>query len=228
MKLVDEGVFLFRTPYSETSLIATFYTRDYGIKKYIFKGGKKKSYNLFPLAISEITFYERKESTLSNLTAVDPVFKQQIQFDAVRSTIAFFIAEALRKSIDNYEKDEDLYHFITDNVKLLDTTKSLSLFPIQFLVGLSEHLGIQPLIEGSRNVINYREGIIGEGSAFDKDCDEGEHIGLLIDLYQEDIKENYPKSVRMKALQAIIKHFSYHIPRMEHMETLEIVHEILS
>ena len=43
MKLVDEAIFLFRTNYSDTSLIATYYTKEHGLQKFMFKGGKKKS-----------------------------------------------------------------------------------------------------------------------------------------------------------------------------------------
>lgn len=228
MKQVDEGIFLFRTSYSETSLIATFYTNNHGTKKFIFKGGKKKSHNLFPLAISEITFYERDESDLSNLTGADPVLRQEIQFDPVRSTIAFFMAEVIRKSIETNEKDPELYDFLIQTITGLDKTKDLSVYPIKFLTGFSLQLGIQPLIESNRPIINYQDGTIGVGSNLDANSEEGDHIQLLVDLFKENAVKVYPKEIRMQALRSMIKYYGFHVPRMEQMETLEILHEILS
>lgn len=228
MKQVDEGIFLFRTSYSETSLIATFYTKNLGLKKFIFKGGKKKAHNLFPLAISELTFYERKESDLSNLTSADPIHKQELQFDAVRSTIAFFMAETIRKSIDSHEKDFDLYQYLVETISELENTNELSLYPIKFLVNLSIQLGVQPLIEGNKPIINFQEGILGVGTGDTANTEQGAHIQLLIDLYHNNTNDNYPKQIRTQALKAMVKYYGYHVPRMEQMETLEIVHEILS
>lgn len=228
MKQVDEGIFLFRTSYSETSLIATFYTKSYGTKKFIFKGGKKKSHNLFPLAISEITFYERKESDLSNLTSADPILKQEIQFDPIRSTIAFFIAEVIRKSIETHEKDEELYSYFSNSIAQLGNSEELSLFPIKFLAGLTSQLGVQPLVEGSLPVINFKDGTLGVSASINEHRDEGEHIQLLLDIFNNKVDLAYDKQQRMLALKALVKYFGYHVPRMEQMDTLEIVQEILS
>lgn len=228
MKKVDDGIFLFRTSYSETSLIATFYTKESGIKKFIFKGGKKKAYNLFPLAISELTFYERKESDLSNLTSADPISRQDIQFDPIRSTIAFFMAEVIRKSVDTHEKDEALYNYLVQTIQSLEQASELSLFPIQFLVDLSIQLGVQPLIEGSAPVINFKEGTLGVGDPSRDDREGGGHIQVLMDLFNNEVKTDYPKDIRMNALKSMIKYYGYHVPRMEQLETLEIVKEILN
>ena len=228
MKKVDEGIFLFRTSYSETSLIATFYSKESGIKKFIFKGGKKKSHNLFPLAISELTFYERKESDLSNLTNADPISRQDIQFDAIRSTIAFFMAEVIRKSVDTHEKDEALYNYLVQTIQSLDKSSELSLFPIQFLVDLSIQLGVQPLIEGNNPVLNFKEGTIGVGEPVGQDKEGGNHIQLLMDIFNKKESLTYPKDTRMNALKAMVKYYGYHVPRMEQLDTLEIVQEILS
>lgn len=228
MKLVDEGIFLFRTTYSETSLIVTFYSRDHGLKKFIFKGGKKKAHNLFPLAISELTYYERKDSELGNLTAADPICKQEFAFDPVRSTIAFFITEVIRKTVDQSEKDEELYLFLKDQISRLDTAESVADFPIQFMVGLTEQLGIQPMVESNGRTMKFDEGTIGNGPVMiSADSDAGDHIQLLSNYYTGNVPVSDHK-LRENALNTLIKYMGYHIPRMQHLETVEILKEILS
>ena len=99
MKAVDEGVFLHRTPYSANSLITTFYTREKGLQKFLFKGGKKKGYQLYPLSVSELNFYGREGSDLINLTSAQATSNHSFQFNPVKSTIAFFIAETIQKCV---------------------------------------------------------------------------------------------------------------------------------
>jgi DNA repair protein RecO (recombination protein O) len=228
MKLVDEGIFLFRTTYSDTSLIATFYTRDHGIKKYVFKGGKKKSHNLFPLAISELTYYERKETDLSNLTSADPITKQSFPFDPVRSTIAFFIAEVIRKTVDQSEKDPELFAFLQEQIVNLDETEHVADLPIRFLVGLTNRLGINPIVEEPGRTFKYDEGVIGNGpELISSDSDAGEHVEYLSRLFlNESVSVDH--KTRNQALGTLIKYIGYYIPRVQNLDTLEIVKEILS
>ena len=69
MKSTDKAILLNRINYSESSLIITYYTLNNGIQKFLFQGGKKKANNLFPLSISEITYYNRPDSSLGKVTA---------------------------------------------------------------------------------------------------------------------------------------------------------------
>jgi len=48
MKQLDEAIFIHRTPYSESSLVVTFLTKEYGHQKFFFRGGKKKSIPALP------------------------------------------------------------------------------------------------------------------------------------------------------------------------------------
>ena len=103
MKLTDDAISIHKSDYSSSSLIATFLTKKNGLQKFIFKGGKKKAHNIFPLALSEITYYGRNTDLL-NLTDVESRFPQQLQFNPVKSPFCkhFFIISAIKKAIVDF------------------------------------------------------------------------------------------------------------------------------
>ena len=225
MKKVDEGIFLFRTTYSETSLIVTFYTRSSGLKKCIFKGGKKKAHSLFPLSICEITYFERNDSDLATLVESNPAMNTEFQFDPIRSSVAFFIAEVVRKCIETHEPDSEMYAFLKNTVVRLETSESISTLPIEFLLGFAKVLGIQPIIMGSNPAFNYADGTIGENKG--SIGSEGPEVHIIVGALQ-GLELNYSKMDKSNALKAIIDYFAYHIPRMEKLDSLEIVKEVIS
>ncbi|NVK66745.1 MAG: DNA repair protein RecO [Flavobacteriales bacterium] len=229
MKSTDLGIFLHRISYSNTSLIISFYTQENGLKKFIFKGGKKKAHNLFPMGVSELTYYDRKESDLLQLTAAEPAFPTDFQFDPVKGTIAFFMAEVIRKVVHLNEKDAALFRFLEDSVRKLNASKESQLIPVFFMIDLAEWMGVQPFIEND------------DHPHFN--LDEGRYEGILRSQYAvvsgevaELIKahilgweqKNYTKQVRIAALETMISYFRIHVPGVEKIEAYEIVKEVLN
>ena len=146
MKANDFGIFLHRSAYSSSSLIVTCYTFKKGLQRFIFKGGKKKAQNLFPMSHVELTFYGRNPDLL-NLTNVESVTPQSFQFHPVRASIAFFMAEVIYKCVHEGDNDTNLFHFFSRSSSALNTQESLPIFPLKFLIDLSEKLGFKPLNE---------------------------------------------------------------------------------
>jgi DNA repair protein RecO (recombination protein O) len=228
MKATDKGIFLHRLAYSETSLIVTFYTKSSGLRKFIFKGGKKKAHSLFPMSIGELSFYERKESDLLHLTSVDPATTHQFQFDPVKSTIAFFLAEVVRKCIQQGGPDEMLYNFVTDQISSLEENEDRQYYPIHFLIDFSEVLGIQPYIEDEQAAyFNLDDGTFDTSSKVELRVAAGEEARLIKQRILGVETMDYTKEVREKALEVMLDYYRIHIPNFDTVGSYEIVKEIL-
>ncbi|MFT4661172.1 MAG: DNA repair protein RecO (recombination protein O) [Patiriisocius sp.] len=228
MKATDKGVFLHRLAYSETSLIVTFYTKSSGLRKFIFKGGKKKAHSLFPMSIGELSFYERKESDLLHLTSVDPATTHQFQFDPVKSTIAFFLAEVVRKCIQQGAPDEMLYNFVVDQISSLEGNEEHQYFPIHFLIDFSEVLGIQPYIEEDQAAyFNLDDGTFETYSKVELRVATGEAARLIKQRILSIETLDHSKEVREKALEVMLDYYRIHIPNFDTIDSYEIVKEIL-
>ena len=229
MKSTDLGIFLHRISYSNTSLIISFYTQEKGLKKFIFKGGKKKAHNLFPMGLSELSYYDRKESDLLQLTAADPAFPTDFQFDPIKGTIAFFMAEVIRKVVHPNEQDLAMFRFLENAVHNLNDSTESHLIPVLFMIDLAEWLGVQPFIEneahGHFNLDEGRyEGVVrnqytvvsGEVADLIKAHILGKEINVL------------SKNHRVAALEVMIDYFRIHVPGFERIEAYEIIKEVLN
>ena len=230
MKQLDEAIFIHRIPYSESSLIVTFLTKEHGYHKFLFKGGKKKSHQLYPLSVSEIEFYARKESDLWNVTSAEPAFVQNIQFDHVKSTIAFFIADVLNMVLRGTEKDVSLYNFVRESIQQLNEEEELGLFPSLFLIGLTKQLGVQPLIEDATNKwLDLKSGSIGGY----RDLDTISIEGVLVDVITGKLQDHpllieLNKMQRQELLRVMLDYYKIHVPGFKEPGTYDIIREILS
>lgn len=229
MKTTDLGIFLHRISYSNTSLIISFYTKESGLKKFIFKGGKKKAHNLFPMGLSELSFYDRKESELLQLTAADPAFPTDFQFDPIKGTIAFFMAEVIRKVVQVGEKDLALFRFLEDAIHTLNDSEQSQLIPVLFMIDLAEWLGVQPFIENEAHQhFNLDEGRF-EGVVKNQYTIVS---GVTADLIKAHIlgtpKNTLTKQQRIDALEVMIKYFRIHVAGFEKLEAYDIIREVLN
>ena len=227
MKFVGKAILLNRINYSESSLIITYYTQQNGIQKYLFQGGKKKATNLFPLALTEITYYTRNDSYLGKITASETsTLLSEIPFDPVKSTIAFFIAEILHKCLQTEENEPLLFEFLTQSICELDKSDDVSIFPVKFLLDFSEYLGIKPHVIGENpTIFNLMEGTISNQKHEGDIYASGDVVKFIINCINKD--EKIDKPFRKEALNVLIQYFQLHIPQFKTLKTLDVIKEVL-
>jgi len=228
MKQNDHGIFLHRTAFSDSSLIVTYLTESQGLRKFVFKGGKKKAHQLFPLAPTELTFYGRPESDLMQLTATESMFPTDFQFDPVKSTIAFFMAETIRKCVHEFDTDTHLFAFVRNQVEQLQqANEAIGHLPLLFLIDFTEALGIQPLVAPNGTIFDLDEGNIGSHAPQGHRTAEGDTVTCIQRrINGHEISAN--KAIRDNALQIMMEYYKTHVPGLREFETYPIVQEILS
>ena len=229
MKTNDFGVFLHRSPYSSSSLIVTCYTFQKGLQRFIFKGGKKKAQNLFPMSYVELTFYGRNLDLL-NLTNVESVVPQSFQFHPVRSSIAFFMAEVILKCVHLGDNDEVLFKFFANYSSALNDEESLQIFPLKFLIDFSENLGFKPLSEvDEASVFNLDSGVFQHTHSTLERTFSGPGVLLIKELIEKNTLTDVPtKEAREEALTTYLNYFSIHSPRFQKLVSFDILKEVLS
>lgn len=230
MKQTDFGILLHRISYSESSLITTFYTKTGGIQKYIFLGGKKKSGNLFPLGIYEITFYRRPDSELGKLNEVNLLSSiQEILNNPTKTVISFFIAEILHQTLKTDEADFELYNYIQTEINQLSEEEDSQLFPCLFLLRFIGYLGITPLVTNSSD--DYFDLAQGEFTSNPKNHFQSIssisicHIRDYF-LTNEINRDEFVKN-RKEIVSILINYLTLHIPNFEGHKSLDLAKEIL-
>ena len=231
MKQTDSGILLHRISYSETSLITTFYTQNHGIQKYIFQGGKKKSGNLSPLGIYELTYYRRPDSELGKLNQVqliEPMYG--IFASPIKLVIAFFIADVLHQSLKTDIPDEPLFQFLMSSIHILNEDSNPQFFPATFLLSYIVHLGISPLIEEKdANYFDIQQGIFTNSPRNIVSTLQSDAAHIIRDYMEGiEIQELDFKKQTKEIVSILVTYLSFHVPNFKGEKCLSLAKEIMS
>ncbi len=155
---VTKAIVIKTIKYGDTSLIATCYTQNSGIKTYMLKGiltakkGKIKSAYFQPLSQVILTANHNNKGALNSISDIElSSFYQSIYTDIRKQTIALFLAEVLSYSIKEEEKNEALFEYIETSLNWLDNHDDSANFHLLFLFNLTKYLGFYPEL----NNLNY-------------------------------------------------------------------------
>lgn len=233
MKQTEEGILLRRSNYSETSLLVTCLTYERGLQTYLFQGGKKKHGNiLFPMAHLELTTFQRADSTLGKISAVElKSGGHEIVFDPVKSSIAFYTAELLLEIVKPAHQEKYLFRFLEEETQWIAHSSHLANYPLWLTAELTKISGIQPAIESdSPNVLD----LSGKLRAASNDYPGIQHESLhwLHDAFtrnkQEFLALPIPRNERMICLQALLAYLKEHFAGMRELKSLKIVQELFN
>jgi DNA repair protein RecO (recombination protein O) len=233
VKKVDYAILVNRINFSESSLVLTFFTRENGIQKFIFQGGKKKSGPLFPLSVVEITYFKRPDSELGKITNVEAKhLLTEIRSEVLKSTIAFFVTDVLRKSLHTEEMDLVLFAFLESEIQFINQNSKLANYPIWFLIQFSKHIGFFPYVTSENpQFLNIFDGQLSNTKPKEDVYYQGDSIKLITDLIHSDretaMQLNFPKAHRSEALKVLLSYYKYHVPHFNNLTSVEVINELL-
>lgn len=235
----SKAIVLHQVKYSETSVIATLYTEEFGRQSYIVNGirspkSKQKSGLLQPLFLLEIDAYHKtgrevqrlKEFRLNNIY-------QNIPFDVVKSTMSMFLSEVMYKVIRNVEADAEMFSFIYNSLLYFDTMKEgTANFHLWFLINLLGYLGVQPEnnyspIEKWFDQKNGRFVTFRPSFPNTPDMEESKIISQLIGLKYDDLDTfQLNGNLRFRLLEIIIEYYVIHFESIGEIRSLKVLNEI--
>ncbi len=166
--LIKTPAIVFRThKYGETSLIVELYTELYGLRKYIISGvrspkARTQANLLQVMNLLDIVAYNRDDRDLNRLKEIRPAYLYQaIPFDVRRGAVGLFMAEIVRKAIQEREPNVPLFHFLCQTFTGLDTTPHpVANYHLGFMVEFAVFLGFQSAGQytAATPVFDLREG----------------------------------------------------------------------
>lgn len=242
MLLKTRGI-VFRTlKYGETSVIADIFTEDKGLHTFI--GGSVRTakarmpYSLFqPMTAVDLVSYFRDESgalnRLKELRAAE--VWTQIPFDIRRGAVALFMAEICRKSIHEAEENPELFDFLLENLRWLDTSPHpIANLHLHFLLGLSGYLGFLPqneMEDGGELFFDLKEGAFSPVPPPHTLYMEPEQTAQLIELLQHPLEWCHEvaldRPARKALLQKLLQFYQLHVPGFSEINTPEILEMVM-
>lgn len=156
-----EAFVLNRRDFRETSVLAAFYSKDFGKIKGILKGIRSEKHRYASSAelfsLNKIVFYEKSRSEFNNITQCDLIDG----FFGIRKSLgaiayATYLAELVDMLTEANEKNNQIYELLYRSFNLLsageEPNKIVRIFELRFL----SSLGFAPTLD---SCINCGEGI---------------------------------------------------------------------
>lgn len=242
MLQTTKGIVIHHFKYGEKSVIAKIYTKDFGLQSYLLNGVRnKKSKNnaayLQPLSLVEINGYYKEGKGLQKVKNIglDVPFNS-IPFNISKSSIAFFLAETLHKSIKEEEVNDKLFDFLFNAIQVLDLKEQdYNNFHLLFLAQLTKYLGFYPQVSVRDKPNQYF------------DLQEGCFVSLqphhsaflppsLSSLFQAIFGTNFDvmdsltidSKQRKLLLNAFLDYYNLHLSNFENLKTLDVLEEVLN
>lgn len=234
---------VFRTvKYGETSVIADIFTEEKGLHTFIAGSVRtaraRMPYSLFqPMtALEMVSYFREEEGSLNRLKEVRAAeIWSQIPFDIRRGAVALFMAEICRKSIHEAEENRELFDFLLENLRWLDTTPHpIANLHLHFLLALSGFLGFQPqtdMADDGELFFDLQEGIfhaIRPPHAFYLEPEQTtQMLALLLSPLESchDILLN--REERKSLLNKLLQFYQLHLPGFSDVNTPEILDMVM-
>lgn len=236
-----DGIILHTVNYSESSIIAKIYTREFGLQSYMISGarGKKSKHRsalLQPLSLVDLVVSNSSKGGLHRITEINLLHPYvEIPYQVIKSSLLIFLNEILYKSLKEEHGDPELFDFLKNALLVLDLRQeSCAAFHIYFMLQLSPYLGFAPQGQPDEQhpFFNLVEGrftaVIPSHSHYlsENNC------RLFYDLITAGF-ENFhliplTRSQRKELLQAVILYYQLHVPAFGELRSLSVLEEVVS
>ncbi len=154
MSLVKtEGIVLKGFKYGDSSLIFSFYTRDFGKVKVLAKGIKRAKSRVSPpgtFSLVELVFYKREKTELHLLSSVETLKSfSGLTRSLNRFSWASAVCELLDQLIKGEESNQRIFNLSLKTLSRMELTDESSLEKLfwSFALKLSAHLGYKPKLD---------------------------------------------------------------------------------
>jgi DNA repair protein RecO (recombination protein O) len=237
MLVKTKAIVLSSLKYQEKSLIVKCFTLSDGLKSYFVPNaysGKKSNQKIAyfqPLTLLEIEANHKNKGTLEHFKDIKLATAfQTITSDVIKSTIVIFLSEMLHHSIQEEEKNEDLFTFLETALIWLDTHEETSNFHLILLLEITKFLGFYPDISDlDAKFFAMDEG--GFSPFLGINClleHETNLLKKLIVLKFDSNQKVFNGMERQLVLNILLNYYSIHLDGFKKPKSLEVLKEVFA
>lgn len=151
MRVDTPALVLATVRYGESDVIVKMLTESSGLRSYMIRGLQKSKKGAFrpamfqPLTQLQIQAMHRDKGQLERLTeAKVAVHYNSLHSDIVKSSMALFLAEVFKMTLQEQEPNPELYTFLSDALLALDAADAPMNFHLKIVLELQQFLGCYP------------------------------------------------------------------------------------
>ncbi len=237
MLVKTKAIVISSLKFQDKSLIVKCFTLSSGLKSYFVRdafSSRKASQKIAyfqPFSILEIEAVHKNKGTLENFKEIKSAVPfQTIHTDIVKSTMVMFLSEMLHYSIQEEEKNEQLFLFLETALTWLDHHDEISNFHLILLLEITKYLGFYPDIsEIDLPFFEMNEGIF---TFFQNGNVLSEHetnlFKKLLELKFDNDQKVFHVLERQILLKILIDYYSLHLEGFKRPKSLDILKEVFS
>jgi DNA repair protein RecO (recombination protein O) len=233
------GIILHQIKYTDSGIVAQLYTRKFGRQSFLIKGMRNKKagkHNILfqPMFILELEMYYKASREMQTLKEFSVAYTPyDIHSNVRKSTVAIFLGEILTSVLREESPHEEMYDYIEEAIIYFDRCmEDFANFHIAFLAGLSSYLGFEPSPRTRpENVFfDMKNGSFVplppvHGSYANEEVSE-----ILADFFSSSY-DNAGKIaltgiLRNEILETIVRYYSFHLPGLKKINSLEVLKEV--
>jgi DNA repair protein RecO (recombination protein O) len=224
------GIALSYLRYRESSIIVKIYTEEFGLQSYIVNGvrsAKSKTNRIAffqPLTLLDLVVYHKnKEQTLHRLSEVKCSLPfKSLPFDFVKASMAMFITELLVKILQEEQKDEPLFEFLTESVQYLEEAETqFENFHLRFLIKFASFLGF-----GADHVAEIEDQLTANKYPHVFDATTREALQVFV-LAPYDYPHALDRARRNQLLDTLLFFYKIHLEGLGEIKSLEVLRELM-
>jgi DNA repair protein RecO (recombination protein O) len=235
MLLTTRAVVLRTVRHGEHTVVLKAWTRHAGLRAYLVRISRAKGITaaaLQPLNRLELVVDEHPERDLHpvrELRVAEPY--QRIHAEPVRGSVALFVQEVFVRVLRQEAADPELDDFVMRALEFLDTAEDIGQFPLTFLAGLGERLGIGPALPA----LGEDRFDLAEGRFTSQAREQGLLMGpplsgALVAVLGAGFggpSPPLPAKLRRELFDHLLLYFRLHVPGMGELRSPKVLHAVL-
>ena len=232
-----EGIVLKTVKYSESSVIATIFTKKFGSLSFIVQGlrstkNKQKGNLIQSGNILQLEIYLKEQRNLNRIKEYSTAYIYT-NANFIKQSILIFCIELISKCVKEHEVNERLYDYVSLFLIELDKDEhSIENKPLYFLLETASILGFEFSMQ---NILNGKYFNLERGKFEDvptstqSNLNENETLLLkkLIAVYYDKNKLKFNSTERKILLEKLILYFRWHIPDFTDLKSPSVLSEVL-
>lgn len=237
MLVKTKAIVISSLKYQEKSLIVKCFTQSSGLKSYFVQSAfssKKSNQKIAyfqPLTILEIEANHKNKGTLEHFKEIKlSTAYQTINTDIIKSTIVIFLSEILHHSIQEEEKNDNLFTFLETALLWLDTHEETSNFHLILLLEVTKFLGFYPDtsdIDGKH--FEMKEGFFTPFLGTSCLSEHETHLfKKLIELKFDSNQKVFAGIERQILLKILLDYFAIHLDGFRKPKSLDVLKEVFA
>ncbi len=232
-----EGIVLKTVKYSESSVIATIFTKKFGSLSFIVQGlrstkNKQKGNLIQSGNILQLEIYLKEQRNLNRIKEYSTAYIYT-NANFIKQSILIFCIELISKCVKEHEVNERLYDYVSFFLIELDKDEhSIENKPLYFLLETASILGFEFSMQ---NILNGKYFNLERGKFEDvptstqSNLNENETLLLkkLIAVYYDKNELKFNSTERKILLEKLILYFRWHIPDFTDLKSPSVLSEVL-